>query len=202
LYAAAAVSLIGELRSRFPQHEILDAHGIVYPQYWAAPNAEERFRKHLHLLKRFYGESKTIVEGDKSRSIAPLLDSWQLDSQQAYFKLAMLNNHKQAMEQPFDVNPLTRLWRSLDSASLCIFPKYMKLAKMVVVHVLGSVQDERCFSSLSFLKNKLRNALDEHLELVVGMYSQKIFSLESFPYDTCFDRWANSGERYRYAVSH
>jgi hypothetical protein len=83
----------------------------------------------------------------------------------------MLNNHKQALEQPFDVNPLTHLWRSLDSTSVCIFPEYMKLAKMAVVHVLGSVQDERCFSSLSFLKNKLRNALDEHLELVVGMYS-------------------------------
>jgi hypothetical protein len=54
---------------------------------------------------------------------------------------------------------------------------------------------------LSFLKNKLRNSLDEHLELVVGMYSQKIFSLEDFSYDTCFDRWANSGERYHYAVS-
>jgi hypothetical protein len=63
------------------------------------------------------------------------------------------------------------LWRALDSASVCIFPEYMRLAEMVVVHVLGLVQDERCFSSLSFLKNKLRNSLDQHLQLVVGMYS-------------------------------
>jgi hypothetical protein len=97
LFADSATSLIAELRFCFPQHEILDAHGIVYPQYWATPNAEENFRKHLHLLKGFYGELKMIVEGDKSPSVAPLLDTWQLDTQQAYFKLAMLNNHKQAM---------------------------------------------------------------------------------------------------------
>jgi hypothetical protein len=55
---------------------------------------------------------------------------------------------------------------------------------------------------LSLLKNKLRIALDEHLELVVGMYSQKKFSLESFPYDVFFDKWTNLGEHYRHAVSY
>jgi hypothetical protein len=80
LFADSATFLIAELRSCFPQHEILDAHDIVYPQYWAALDAEENFHKHLHLLKRFYEESKMIVEGDKSRSVAPLLDTWQLDT--------------------------------------------------------------------------------------------------------------------------
>jgi hypothetical protein len=133
--------------------------------------------------------------------IQPILDSWQLDAQQAYFKLAMKNNSQAAMQPPFNENPLTRLWRTLDSASLCIYPEYMKLAKIVVVHVLGSVQDERCFSSLSFLKNKLRNHLDDHLGVVVGMYSQKVFNLLTFPYDQCFDMWANAGFRHRYGVA-
>jgi hypothetical protein len=158
-----AIQLIGELRSRFSQHDILDAHGIIYPQYWANPNAEESFHKYLQVLKKFYGEHKTLSRGENGESkthVPALLDPWKLDSQQAYFKLSMLNNFKQAMQPPFDVNPLTRLWRTLDSASLCIYPEYMKLEKIVVVHVLGSVQDERCFPSLSFLKSKLRNALD------------------------------------------
>jgi hypothetical protein len=64
------------------------------------------------------------------------------------------------MQPPFDVNPLIRLWRTLNSASLYIYPEYMKLAKIMVVHVLGSVQDECCFSLLTFLKSKLRNVLD------------------------------------------
>jgi hypothetical protein len=40
------------------------------------------------------------------------------------------------------------------------------------------------FSTLTFLKTKLRNLLDGHLEVVVGIYSQKIYTLQSFPYDT------------------
>jgi hypothetical protein len=48
----------------------------------------------------------------------------------------------------------------------------MRLAKMVVVHVLGSIHDERCFSTFSFLKNKLHNALNWNLQLVVEMYLQ------------------------------
>jgi hypothetical protein len=121
--------------------------------------------------------------------------------QQAYFKLAMKSNSKAAMQPPFNENPLTQLWRTLDSASVCIYPEYMKLAKMAVVHVLGSVQDEHCFSSLSFLKNKLRNNLDEHLGVVVGMYSQKVFNLHTFPFNQCFDLSANAGFRPRYGVA-
>jgi len=50
------------------------------------------------------------------------------------------------------------------------FPEYYKLAQVAIVQVLGSVEDERCFSSLAFLKNKLRNSLDMHLECGVEMY--------------------------------
>jgi hypothetical protein len=50
----------------------------------------------------------------------------------------MVNNFKAAIEVPFDVNPLTRLWRAFYAASIYIYPKYKKLAVMVVVHVLSS----------------------------------------------------------------
>jgi hypothetical protein len=36
-----------------------------------------------------------------------------------------------------------------------------------------------CFFFLTFLKNKLHNSLDEHLEVVVGMYSQKFVSFRA-----------------------
>jgi hypothetical protein len=41
--------------------------------------------------------------------------------------------------------------------------------------VLGSVEDEWCFYTLSFTKNKLRNWFT-HLDLVVHMYAQKFYS--------------------------
>jgi hypothetical protein len=57
------------------------------------------------------------------------------------------------------------------------FPKFLKLAEIAMVHVLGFVEDEHCFSFASFLKTKLRNCLDPHLELVIAMFSQKFFLL-------------------------
>ena len=76
--------------------------------------------------------------------------------------------------------------------------KYVKLAKFVVVHVIGSVEDERYFSSLSFFKNKLFNSLDEHLPLVVDIYPQKFSTLQDFSFNNTFDMWMGSAKRVRY----
>jgi hypothetical protein len=37
------------------------------------------------------------------------------------------------------------------------------------------VENERCFSTLSFVKSKLRNMLTTHLELAMKMYAQNVF---------------------------
>jgi hypothetical protein len=49
--------------------------------------------------------------------------------------------------------------------------------------VLGSVEDERCFSTLSFVKSKLKNKLTTHLDLVVWMYVEFVFTIQTFPFD-------------------
>ena len=82
------------------------------------------------------------------------------------------------------------------------FPEYVKLAQIALVHVLGSVEDERCFSSLTFLKDKLRNRFaSDHLSVVIGMYKQQVFILEKFPYDDCFQACVQSAERYHYKIT-
>lgn len=69
-----------------------------------------------------------MVLGDSQTEVVePILDVSKLDSQHGYFKLAMPSNYSAALEPPFDVNPLVRLWRSLDSASICVYLEYMKL---------------------------------------------------------------------------
>jgi len=55
-----------------------------------------------------------------------------------------------------------------------------------MTHILGLVEDEGCFSSVSFLKSKLRNRLNPHLQLV-AMYEQKKFSLIFFLYAAAFE---------------
>jgi hypothetical protein len=67
--------------------------------------------------------------------------------------------------------------------------EFVKLAEIAAVQVLGSVEDERTFSTLTFMKTKLQNRLDGHLPVVVGMYSQSHFNLDNFPYDAAFDDW-------------
>ncbi len=75
-------------------------------------------------------------------------------------------------------------------------PKYFKLTKMAIVHVLGNVEDESCFLSLAFQKSKLQTRLDPHLALVGGMYNQKFFNLENFSYIATFDAWIEAAYRY------
>jgi hypothetical protein len=67
---------------------------------------------------------------------------------------------------------------------------------MAIVHVLRNVKDEKCFSSLAFLKSKLQATLDPHLPLVVGMYNQKFFYFRKFLYIATFDPWIGAIDHY------
>jgi hypothetical protein len=210
MYAEAAQKLIDESKARFPSVAVMDALGVVYPQYWLQGDAEVSFRKHLTVLQDFYCEPKYVGTGSAMQLVPPILDRFKLEVEQPLFKVAMLNNAKATMEllplgsppSPM-VNPLTKIWRLFDANSTLskCFPEYFKLAEIAVVHVLGSVEDERTFSSLSFLKDKIRNRLDTNLQLVVGMHGQQIYNLQTFPYDDCFKQWVLSVECYRYGTS-
>jgi hypothetical protein len=205
IIAAAAKQLIKELQDRFPSQGVMDALGVVYPQYWRDSHAAEKsFRKHLDVIKAHYGQPRWIGSDEKKKLIPPVLDCYNLELQQPLFKLSMASNAMAVLEAPFDINPMSRLWRMLDAniALTSQFSEYVKLAQIALVHVLGSVEDEQCFSSLIFLKDKLRNRLlSDHLSVVMGMYGQQVYTLENFPYDDCFQTWVHSAERYPYGVA-
>ena len=134
------------------------------------------------MIKDFYGEPQSIVHDGVWTVAPPVLDKYRLESEQPLFKMAMVANSPWAMESPTIgsdasrplVNPVTKLWRRLDANSTLStsFPEYIKLAQIALIHLLGSVEDKRAFSSVTLLKNKVQNRLDgEHLDLVVGMYN-------------------------------
>jgi hypothetical protein len=87
-----------------------------------------------------------------------ILSTWDLDAQQGFFKLPMKSSVAQAMAKttnkahPMVVNPLTHLWRVINSSQHLFrtFPKYLKLAPVAMTHILGSIEDEWCFNSVSF----------------------------------------------------
>jgi hypothetical protein len=48
---------------------------------------------------------------------------------------------------------------------------------------MGFVEDDRIFSTLMFMKTRLQNKLSEHLDLVVRMFAQPFYTVDTFPYD-------------------
>jgi hypothetical protein len=82
------------------------------------------------------------------------------------------------------------------------FPEHLKVVEIAMVHVLGFVEDERCFNFVAFLKNKVWNRLNNHLQIIVSMCTQMFFTLHNFPYEDTYEIWSNvqsTNGRGRYA---
>ena len=201
---SAAKHLIEELEKRFPQQEVMCALGICYPQYWLTDTFEATFPGHIATLKTFYGTSRKLwvpadaETEDAEEWVPPPLDIRNLELQSSFFKITMISNAKAAMSLPMTENPMSRLWRKLSSNALISakLSEFMKVAEIAHVQVLGSVEDERTFSSLAFLKSKLRNRLTTHLDLVVRMFAQDFYNLNTFPYQAAISDWKSKRVRY------
>jgi hypothetical protein len=98
----------------------------------------------------------------------------------------MKSNSKGAMEEPRDRNPLTKLWQKVSQNSLMVqcLSEFIKAAEIAVTAILGSVEDERTFSTLGFMKSKLRNRLGSHLDTSVKLFSQPFYKQDTFPYNS------------------
>ncbi len=81
----------------------------------------------------------------------------------------MKSNVILAMGLPYTMNPMIQLWKSLASSQAIAHKmlEYVKLAKFVMVQVIGLVEDEKWFNNLNFIKSKFYNQLTTHFELVV-----------------------------------
>jgi hypothetical protein len=54
-FVDAAKTLVHELSMRFPAAGLMDALGIIYPQYWGKEDCDSKFEKHLKIIKGHYG---------------------------------------------------------------------------------------------------------------------------------------------------
>jgi hypothetical protein len=52
-----------------------------------------------------------------------------------------------------------------------------------MVQIRGYVEDERTFSTFNFMKTRLQNYLCEHLDLMVRMFTQPFYIVDTFPYN-------------------
>ena len=95
----------------------------------------------------------------------------------------------------------TVFWRRLMAAptGATHLSQWAVLAELALVMVPGSVEAERMFSTMSFLKDKLRNRLTTHLSPCARLYSQSTYSLKNFPYPDAIKSWREAAKfRGRY----
>jgi hypothetical protein len=197
----AAELLIGELEKRFPVSDLMNSLAIVFPQFWLQSNSDELFGLHMKTLRGHFGVVRHFNRGSKEEpqmvQVDPILDARTLGYQTSLFKLTMKSNSKGAMEEPRDRNPLTKLWQKVSQNTLMTqrLSEFIKVAEIAVTAVLGSVEDERTFSTLAFMKSKLRNRLGSHLDTAVKMFSQPFYNQESFPYSLALTHWRQQRTR-------
>jgi hypothetical protein len=98
----------------------------------------------------------------------------------------MKSNNHGALHPPFDYNPTTKMWAQLVAIVIVAHKllKFLKLMEIAIIMVVGNVEDERTFSIVNFIKSTFFNCLATHLDLVVQIYVQKFYRLETFLFYT------------------
>ncbi len=170
--------------------------GIIHLHYWEVPNVKTTFPSHLAIWKAKFYHPKP--KGANGTFVVGLLDPTLLDHQMSFFCLTMKSNSHGALHFLFDSNLTTKLWGWLAS-NVIVDDKlleYLKFVELAIVMVLGNVEDERTFFNVNFLKLKLRNWLIIHLDLVVKMFAQKIYHLDSFPFYITIWQWGKDKIHY------
>ena len=194
-YTLVAVQIIDKLEKSFPTIDVIDVLGVVYLQYWMSSIAVETFPQHLEVLKCIYGQPKQVKE---ELIILALIDVHWLSKQSSFLKISMLNNAQQVVDNNFGMNPLTCLWVKLSNNALLASKllEFLKLAKIAAITILGFVEDERTFPTLNYMKFKVRNNLQDHLDLVIFVYGQIFYELKSFPMHDAISKWKDEKIHY------
>jgi len=92
------------------------------------------------------------------------------------------------MTKPRDENLVIKLWHQLTTNNLFIqhLSKFMQFVGLTIVQVIGSVEDERTFSTLTFMKSTLQNQLARHLDIAIRMFAQDFFHYWNFSFPSYY----------------
>jgi hypothetical protein len=86
---------------------------------------------------------------------------------------------------------MTKLWQKVSQNTLMVqrLSEFKKVAEIAFTAVLGNMEDERTFSTLGFMKSKLKNRLASRLDTTVKMFSQPFYKQDRFPYKNAITHW-------------
>jgi len=80
-------SLIFEFERQFLAQELLNAIGIIYPQYWLVLEAETKILGHMAINQAHFGYRKAL--GKHGGFMGPLLDPILFYKQSSFLKLIL-----------------------------------------------------------------------------------------------------------------
>ncbi|KAJ9530395.1 hypothetical protein QJQ45_000767 [Haematococcus lacustris] len=183
--AATADAVVRDLHSRFLPPEHAKGLAVVYAHHWDKQPSDEDFLERLAIVKARYCMDATLADGQ----LAPaLLDQQKLFAQQSSFVEVMRCQAEHRVQlSSAAANPAketTKLWRYLAGQPItkADILEYIKLAELALVMTPGSVEEERMFSAMAYLKDDTRNRLQEcHLNVCARVFSSNQFDLDTIP---------------------
>ena len=100
------------------------------------------------------------------------------------------------LEKPIEYGEVIKLWTILGESQFLQenMSEYFKLVDLCETIILGSMEDKRMFSALSFLKSKLRNKLDKNVDTCLRLYVTK-YDITNFPFNRAIALWRSECER-------
>ncbi|KAJ9515939.1 hypothetical protein QJQ45_016887, partial [Haematococcus lacustris] len=145
--------------------------------------SDEDFLERLAIVKARYCMDATLANGQRAPA---LLDQQKLSAQQSAFVEVMRCQAEHRVElSSAAANPAketTKLWRYLAGQpnTKADILEYIKLAELALVMTPGSVEEERMFSDMAYLKDDTRNRLQE-CHLNVTQEPRHLLFLEPHP---------------------
>ena len=158
-------------------------------------NIKQRFHTHAAALARRFGVGMTAVFGTVPLS-APLSGTALLE--QADDALRLLSSAACLGKST------AAFWESVNS---CVdlnlkISEWVKLAHIGLVQVPGSVEEERLFSKLAYIRDERRNRLEEeHLNVCLQLATQSFWEFQQFPILVAVQKWIHAKPRRSAAYS-
>ncbi|KAJ9533737.1 hypothetical protein QJQ45_026806 [Haematococcus lacustris] len=173
--AATAVAVVRDLHSRFLPPKHAKGLAVVYAHYWDRQPSDEDFLERLAIVKARYCMEATLANGQRAPA---LLDQHKLSAQHLAFVEVMRCQAEHRVElSSAAANPpeeTTKLWRYLVGHPItkADISEYIKLAELALVMTPSSVEEERMFSAMAYLKDDTRNRLQEcHLNVCARVFA-------------------------------
>ena len=94
--------------------------------------------------------------------------------------------------------PTASFWHTCsNSVELkCSLSDWLSLANIALVQVFGSVEEERLFSKLAFVKEERRNRLLlDHLNVCLVLATQRMWAFRDFPFLRAVQKWFEAKKR-------